>query len=119
LKKIQKTKQTNKQNPSVLLAFSLEIRRGYPVPLPGVRQLCVVNARQTLVLCKNKCSSLRSQQSSCIPYPLVDRGFSVQPWLPGTHYVDQTGLEFRDPLVTAVRRLGLKVCITISRFSRF
>ena len=31
---------------------------------------------------------------------------------PGTHFVDQDGLEFRNPSASASRVLGLKACVT-------
>jgi hypothetical protein len=34
---------------------------------------------------------------------------------PGTHSVDQAGLELRNPLASASRVLGLKVCATTAR----
>jgi hypothetical protein len=34
------------------------------------------------------------------------------PGCPGTHSVDQTGLELRNPPVSAFQVLGLKVCAT-------
>jgi hypothetical protein len=34
------------------------------------------------------------------------------PGCPGTHFVDQAGLELRNPTASASRVLGLKVCAT-------
>jgi hypothetical protein len=34
---------------------------------------------------------------------------------PGTHFVDQAGLELRNPPVSASQVLGLKACATTSR----
>jgi hypothetical protein len=42
-----------------------------------------------------------------------DRVSLCSPGCPGTHFVDQAGLEFRNP--PASRVLGLKVCATIAR----
>jgi hypothetical protein len=36
---------------------------------------------------------------------------------PGTHFVDQAGLELRNPPVSASQVLGLKVCATTARLS--
>jgi hypothetical protein len=36
------------------------------------------------------------------------------PGCPGTHFVDQAGLELRNPPASASRVLGLKVCATTS-----
>jgi hypothetical protein len=36
------------------------------------------------------------------------------PWLPGTHFVDQAGLELRNPPASASRALELKACATTS-----
>jgi hypothetical protein len=40
------------------------------------------------------------------------QGFSVYPGCPGTHFVDQAGLELRNPPASACRVLGLKACAT-------
>ena len=46
------------------------------------------------------------------------QGFSVcSPGCPGTHFVDQAGLELRNPLASASRVLGLKACATVPGFS--
>jgi hypothetical protein len=40
-------------------------------------------------------------------------GFSLySPGCPGTHFVNQAGLELRNPPASASRVLGLKVCAT-------
>jgi hypothetical protein len=41
-----------------------------------------------------------------------DRVSLYIPGCPGTHFVDQAGLELRNPLASASQVLGLKVCIT-------
>jgi hypothetical protein len=41
-----------------------------------------------------------------------DRVSLCSPSCPGTHFVDQAGLELRNPLVSASQVLGLKVCAT-------
>jgi hypothetical protein len=41
-----------------------------------------------------------------------DRVFLCSPGCPGTHSVDQAGLELRNPPVSASRVLGLKACAT-------
>jgi hypothetical protein len=38
------------------------------------------------------------------------------PGCPGTHFVDQAGLELRSPPASASRVLGLKVCATTPSF---
>ena len=40
------------------------------------------------------------------------QGYSYSPGCSGTHSVDQTGLEFRNPPASASQVLGLKVCAT-------
>jgi hypothetical protein len=41
------------------------------------------------------------------------QGFSVySPGCPGAHFVDQAGLELRNPPASASRVLGLKACTT-------
>jgi hypothetical protein len=41
-----------------------------------------------------------------------DRVSLYSPGCPGTHFVDQAGLEFRNPPASASRVLELKVCAT-------
>jgi len=41
-----------------------------------------------------------------------DRVSLYSPGCPGTHFVDQAGLELRNPLASASRVLGLKACTT-------
>jgi hypothetical protein len=41
-----------------------------------------------------------------------DRVSLYSPGCPGTHFVDQAGLELRDPPASASRVLGLKACAT-------
>jgi hypothetical protein len=42
-----------------------------------------------------------------------DRVFLCSPGCPGTHFVDQAGLELRNPPASASRVLGLKVCVFV------
>jgi hypothetical protein len=41
-----------------------------------------------------------------------ETGFLYSPGCPGTHFVDQAGLELRNPPASASRVLGLKACAT-------
>jgi hypothetical protein len=41
-----------------------------------------------------------------------DRVSLYSPGCPGTHFVDQAGLEFRNPPASASGVLGLKACVT-------
>jgi hypothetical protein len=45
-----------------------------------------------------------------------DRVSLYSPGCPGTHFVDQAGLELRNPPASASRVLGLKPCITTTSF---
>jgi hypothetical protein len=47
------------------------------------------------------------------------QGFSVYPWLSGTHSVDQAGLKLRNPpaSASASQVLGLKACATMTEAS--
>jgi hypothetical protein len=45
-----------------------------------------------------------------------DRVSLYSPGCPGTHFVDQAGLELRNPPASASRVLGLKACATFVRF---
>jgi hypothetical protein len=45
-----------------------------------------------------------------------DRVSLYSPGCPGTHFVDQAGLELRNPPASASRVLGLKACTTMSGF---
>jgi hypothetical protein len=42
-----------------------------------------------------------------------DRVFLYSPGCPGTHFVDQAGLELRNPPASASQVLGLKACATM------
>jgi hypothetical protein len=42
----------------------------------------------------------------------IDRVFLYSPGCPGTHSVDQAGLELRNPPAFASQVLGLKACAT-------
>ena len=44
-----------------------------------------------------------------------ETGFLCSPGCPGTHFVDQAGLELRNPPVSASQVLGLKACATTAR----
>jgi hypothetical protein len=44
-----------------------------------------------------------------------DRVSLYSPGYPGTHFVDQVGLELRNPPASASQVLGLKVCATTAR----
>jgi hypothetical protein len=46
-----------------------------------------------------------------------DRVSLCSPGCPGTHSVDQAGLELRNPPASASQVLGLKVCTTTARLS--
>jgi hypothetical protein len=48
-----------------------------------------------------------------------DRVSLYSPGCPGTHFVDQAGLKFRNPLASASRVLGLKACTTTARLSNY
>jgi hypothetical protein len=48
-----------------------------------------------------------------------DRVSLYSPGCPGTHFVDQAGLELRDPPASASRVLGLKVCATTPSITPF
>jgi hypothetical protein len=48
-----------------------------------------------------------------------DRVSLYGPGCPGTHFVDQAGLELRNPPASASRVLGLKVCATTPGFFFF
>jgi hypothetical protein len=43
----------------------------------------------------------------------LDRVSLCSPGCPGTHFVDQAGLELRNPPASASRVLGLKACATM------
>jgi hypothetical protein len=45
-----------------------------------------------------------------------DRVFPCSPGCPGTHFVDQAGLELRNLPASASRVLGLKACATMLSF---
>jgi hypothetical protein len=49
------------------------------------------------------------------PPPPRDRVSLCSPGCPGTHSVDQAGLELRNPPASASQVLGLKACATTAR----
>jgi hypothetical protein len=48
----------------------------------------------------------------------LDRVSLYSPGCPGTHFVDQTSLELRNPPASASQVLGLKACATTARRGR-
>jgi hypothetical protein len=48
-----------------------------------------------------------------------DRVSLCSPGCPGTHFLDQAGLELRNPPASASRVLGLKACATMPGFVLF
>jgi hypothetical protein len=48
-----------------------------------------------------------------------DRVSLCSPGCPGTHFVDQAGLELRNPPASAFQVLGLKECVTMPGFVLF
>jgi hypothetical protein len=48
-------------------------------------------------------------------FGFLRQGFSAQSSCPGTHFVDQAGLELRNPPASDSRVLGLKGCATTAR----
>jgi hypothetical protein len=51
--------------------------------------------------------------SVCLFLFFQDRVSLCSPGCPGTHFVDQAGLELRNPPASASRVLGLKACATM------
>jgi hypothetical protein len=49
----------------------------------------------------------------------LDRVSLYSPGCPGTHFVDQAGLELRNPPASASQVLGLKACATTPGFKFF
>jgi hypothetical protein len=47
-----------------------------------------------------------------------DRVSLYSPGCPGTHFVDQAGLELRNPPASASQVLGLKACATTAQIDR-
>jgi hypothetical protein len=54
----------------------------------------------------------RQHKTKCSLFVFRDRVSLYSPDCPGTHFVDQAGLELRNPPASASRLLGLKVCAT-------
>jgi hypothetical protein len=52
-------------------------------------------------------------------YLFQDRVSLCSPGCPGTHFVDQAGLELRNPPASASQVLGLKACATTARLFCF
>ena len=55
-----------------------------------------------------------SQKNKCFFFP-QDGVSPCSPGCPGTHSVDQDGLEFRNPPASASKVLGLKACATTAQ----
>jgi hypothetical protein len=53
----------------------------------------------------------------CLFLVFQDRVSLYSPGCPGTHFVDQAGLELRNPPASASQVLGLKVCATTAPLS--
>jgi hypothetical protein len=51
----------------------------------------------------------------CLFVLFFKTGFLCSPGCPGTHFVDQAGLQLRNPPASASRMLGLKACATTAR----
>jgi hypothetical protein len=49
----------------------------------------------------------------CLFFVFQGRVFLYSPGFPGTHFLDQAGLELRNPPASASQVLGLKVCATM------
>jgi hypothetical protein len=52
-------------------------------------------------------------------FVFLDRVSLCSPGYPGTHSVDQVGLELRNPFASASRVLGLKACTTTPGYESF
>jgi hypothetical protein len=50
---------------------------------------------------------------ACFCFLFSRQGFSCSPGCPGTHFVDQAGLELRNLPASASQVLGLKACATM------
>jgi hypothetical protein len=90
-------------------------------PLPSIRNLCHRGTESRY----NKISEMSWRWTSrLLPLFLFiylfilvfwDRVSLCSPGCPGTHSVDQAGLELRNPPAAASQVLGLKVCATTAR----
>jgi hypothetical protein len=75
----------------------------------GTQALIVV---KKLLCPKKHLINLTSVPSWFLLYFISRQGLSVSSGCPGTHFVDQAGLELRNPPASASRVLGLKACAT-------
>jgi hypothetical protein len=57
--------------------------------------------------------------TSLSPSLPLDRVSLYSPGCPGTHFVDQAGLEFRNLPASASRVLGLKACATTAQLFKY
>ena len=55
----------------------------------------------------------------CLFFVFRDRVPLYSPGCPGTHFVDQAGLELKNPPASASQVLGLKACATAARLFYF
>jgi hypothetical protein len=61
------------------------------------------------------CTRIHMVLFVCLFWVFRDRVSPYSPGCPGTHSVDQAGLELRNPPASASRVLGLKACTTTAR----
>jgi hypothetical protein len=72
------------------------------------------------LLCQASVVSLgRAELVSFFFLVVRDRDSLYSPGCPGTHFVDQAGLELRNPPASASQVLGLKACATTPSWSHF
>ena len=104
------------RNPSLIVCFSCH---------SWCHTLHSVLTRSALPLCSPQCHcckgfllhpiSLRALSFQTFFLVFRDRVSLCSPGCPGTHFVDQAGLELRNPPASASRVLGLKACATTAR----
>jgi hypothetical protein len=70
--------------------------------------MVMANFSRTIFVC------LFDEQGFVCLFVFRDRVSLCSPGRPGTHSVDQVGLELRNPPASASRVLGLKACATIA-----
>ena len=74
--------------------------------------VCLTTEYESYLLCGQHEHSFAHSRIPTLNFYTLQFFFLNSPGCPGTHSLDQAGLELRNPLASASQMLGLKVCAT-------